>query len=63
MDGMIRLYSQYKEALEKKSMGFLISDWDEKLLKYGELFETKLMDLSVNITLKGAVDGYQTYKK
>ena len=56
MDGMIRLYSQYKEALEKKSMGFVMSDWDEKLLKYGELFETKLMDLSVNIPLEDALD-------
>ena len=35
MDGMIRLYSAYKESLEKKSMGFLMSEWDEKLLKYG----------------------------
>ncbi|MBO5770744.1 MAG: V-type ATP synthase subunit B, partial [Spirochaetales bacterium] len=43
MDGMIKLYSQYKDSLEKKSMGFLMSDWDEKLLKYGELFENKLM--------------------
>ena len=56
VDGMIRLYAQYKEALEKKSMGFLMSEWDEKLLKYGELFETKLMDLSVNIPLENALD-------
>lgn len=56
MDGMIRLYAQYKEALEKKSMGFLMSEWDEKLLKYGELFETKLMDLGVNIPLEDALD-------
>ena len=60
MDGMIRLYSQYKEALEKKSMGFLMTEWDEKLLKYGELFETKLMDLGVNIPLEDALDlGWQ----
>ena len=39
MDGMIKLYAAYKDSLEKKSMGFLMSDWDEKLLKYGELFE------------------------
>ena len=56
MDGMIRLYSAYKESLEKKSMGFLMSEWDEKLLKYGNLFETKLMDLSVNIPLEDALD-------
>lgn len=56
MDCMIKLYSAYKESLEKKSMGFLMSEWDEKLLKYGELFETKLMDLSVNIPLEEALD-------
>lgn len=56
MDCMIKLYSAYKESLEKKSMGFLMSEWDEKLLKYGELFETKLMDLRVNITLDEALD-------
>lgn len=56
MDCMIKLYSSYKESLEKKSMGFLMSEWDEKLLKYGELFETKLMDLRVNISLEEALD-------
>jgi V/A-type H+/Na+-transporting ATPase subunit B len=56
MDGMIKLYSSYKESLEKKSMGFLMSEWDEKLLQYGELFESKLMELSVNIPLEEALD-------
>ncbi len=56
MDGMIKLYSAYTESLEKKSMGFLMSEWDEKLLKYGRLFEEKLMDLSLNIPLEEALD-------
>ncbi|MCH3919702.1 MAG: V-type ATP synthase subunit B [Sphaerochaeta sp.] len=56
MDGMIKLYAQYKESLEKKSMGFMMTEWDEKLLKYGALFESKLMDLSVNIPLEKALD-------
>lgn len=56
MDGMIRLYSSYKETLEKKSMGFAMSSWDEKLLKYGVMFEKKLMDLSVNLTLEQSLD-------
>ena len=56
MDGMIKLYSSYKDSLEKKSMGFMMSDWDEKLLKYGALFESRLMDLSVNIPLEEALD-------
>ena len=56
MDAMIRLYSSYKETIEKKSMGFAMSRWDEKLLKYGKLFEDKLMDLSVNLSLEGSLD-------
>jgi V/A-type H+-transporting ATPase subunit B len=56
MDGMIKLYAQYKETLEKKAMGFRMSDWDNKLLKYGELFEQKLMELTVNISLEKALD-------
>ena len=56
MDGMIKLYSAYKESLEKKSMGFLMTEWDDKLLKYGALFESELMDLSVNISLEDALD-------
>ncbi len=56
MDAMIRLYSSYKDTLEKKSMGFMMSKWDEKLLKYGESFEKEMMDLSVNISLEGALD-------
>ncbi len=56
MDGMIRLYAEYRESLEKKSMGFRMSEWDNKLLKYGHLFERDMMDLSVNIPLEEALD-------
>jgi len=56
MDAMIRLYSSYKETVEKKNMGFAMSRWDDKLLKYGKLFENKLMDLSVNLSLEGSLD-------
>ncbi len=60
MDSMIRLYSSYKETLEKKNMGFSMNRWDEKLLKYGHLFESRLMDLSVNLTLEESLDlGWQ----
>ena len=56
MDAMIRMYSSYKDTVEKKNMGFAMTKWDEKLLKYGELFEDKLMDLSVNLSLEDALD-------
>ena len=56
MDAMIRLYASYRDTVEKKNMGFAMNPWDEKLLKYGELFETQLMDLSVNLSLEDALD-------
>ena len=60
MDAMIRLYSSYKDTVEKKKMGFVMNRWDEKLLKYGTLFEEKLMSLSVNLSLEDALDlGWQ----
>ena len=56
MDAMIKLYASYKETVEKQSMGFRMSAWDQKLLKYGAMFEEKMMDLSVNIDLIDALD-------
>ncbi len=56
MDAMIKLYAQYKETLEKQAMGFRMSNWDGKLLKYGRDFEKEMMDLSVNIPLEEALD-------
>ena len=56
MDAMIKLYAQYKETVEKQSMGFKMSAWDQKLLKYGAAFEKHMMDLSVNIPLEDALD-------
>lgn len=56
MDTMIRLYSSYKDSLEKRSMGFRLSEWDEKLVKYGDLFEDTMMNLSRNIPLEEALD-------
>jgi len=56
MDGMIRLYASYRETEEKRAMGFRMSSWDEKLLKYGKRFEEGMMALSVNISLEDALD-------
>jgi len=56
MDNMIQLYAQYKETEEKKSMGFRMTEWDKRLLKYGDKFVSGMMDLSVNIPLEEALD-------
>jgi V/A-type H+-transporting ATPase subunit B len=56
MDRMIQLFADYRETLEKRSMGFQMTSWDDKLISYGERFEGELMDLSVNIPLEDALD-------
>ncbi|MCM8787495.1 MAG: V-type ATP synthase subunit B [Candidatus Omnitrophica bacterium] len=60
MDTMIQLFAQYRQTLEKQAMGFQMTSWDKKLLKYGKLFEEKLMRLDVDISLEEALDlGWQ----
>ncbi len=60
MDTMIQLYANYRETLEKQSMGFRMSGWDQKLLQYGDRFEKQMMSLDVNISLEKALDrGWQ----
>ena len=56
MDRMIQLFADYRETREKRSMGFQMSAWDEKLLRYGRRFEDELMSLAVNIPLEEALD-------
>jgi len=60
MNTMVQLYAGYKETLEKQAMGFRMSGWDQKLLKYGQRFEAEMMDLRVNIPIEKALDlGWQ----
>ena len=56
MDGCLQLYALCHESREKRDMGFEMSAWDRKLLKYGEIFEEKIMDLSIKIPLFDALD-------
>jgi V/A-type H+-transporting ATPase subunit B len=53
---MIRLYADSKKARERQSMGFRLSRWDEKLLRYSFLFEQRMMNLQVNCALEAALD-------
>ncbi len=56
MDACIQLYAGTRESREKREMGFELAPWDEKLLRYGELFEARVMDLAVDIPLEAALD-------
>ena len=56
MNSCIQLYATCRETREKRDMGFEMSDWDKKLLRYGDAFEGRIMDLGVNIPLADALD-------
>ena len=56
MDTMIQLFATYRETLEKQAMGFQMSAWDGKLLRYGARFENEMMSLEVNIPLEEALE-------
>jgi V/A-type H+/Na+-transporting ATPase subunit B len=60
-NAQIRLYADSLKARERKSMGFRLSRWDEKLLHFSHLFEDRMMNLQVNLTLEAALDlGWKT---
>lgn len=56
MDIMIQLFASYRQTKEKLAMGFQMTSWDKKLLRYGQTFEEKMMSLKVNIPLEKALD-------
>jgi V/A-type H+-transporting ATPase subunit B len=56
MNACIQLYAQCDESREKREMGFELSEWDDRLLKYGDMFEDKIMNLNLNIELFDALD-------
>ncbi|MCI5051861.1 MAG: V-type ATP synthase subunit B [Simkaniaceae bacterium] len=53
---LIRLYAESKKSRERRSMGFKLSRWDEKLLKFSKFFEDEMMNLEVNVPLEEALD-------
>ena len=56
MNAMIQLYAASRSSLEKRAMGFRMSEWDERLLRFGAAFEERLMDLQVDMPLERALD-------
>jgi V/A-type H+-transporting ATPase subunit B len=61
MNTMVRFYSGAKEAERKQAMAFDLSTLDHKLLKFGELFRNRFMDIRVSMPLVEALDlGWQT---
>jgi len=56
MNTMIRLYSGGQEAKQKQAMAFELSPMDEKLLKFGDLFHERFMNINVSLKLDDALN-------
>ena len=56
MNTMIRLYSGAKDAEQKQAMAFDLSEFDHKLLGFGELFRDRFMDVNVSVPFSEALD-------
>jgi V/A-type H+-transporting ATPase subunit B len=56
MNTMVRFYAGAKEAEQKQAMAFELSEFDMKLLKFGELFKHRFMDVNVSMPLLKALD-------
>ncbi|MEM8937607.1 MAG: V-type ATP synthase subunit B, partial [Pseudomonadota bacterium] len=56
MNAMIRFYADGCDAEQKKAMAFELSDYDEKLLKFANLFRIRFMQIEVSMPLEEALD-------
>ncbi len=56
MNTMVRFYAGAREAEQKQAMAFELSEFDAKLLKFGELFRRRFMDVNVSLPLMKALD-------
>lgn len=61
MNTLIRFYAASQDAAQKQAMSFELSEYDERVLKFGRLFHQRFMDISVSLPLEAALDlGWQT---
>lgn len=56
MNTMIRFYSAARDAEQKQAMAFELSEFDQRVLRFGELFRQRFMDINVSIDLDRALD-------
>jgi V/A-type H+-transporting ATPase subunit B len=61
MNTMIRLYSEARDARQKQAMAFELSDHDTRVLRFGDLFRDRFMDIGVSMPLEAALGlGWKT---
>jgi V/A-type H+/Na+-transporting ATPase subunit B len=56
MNTMIRFYAEALEAEKKQAMAFELSSFDEKLIKFGQFFRDRFMDIKVSMPVIEALD-------
>ena len=56
MNTMIRLYSDSVNAMQKQAMAFELSGYDQKTVRFGDLFRERFMSLDAVMTLEEALD-------
>jgi len=56
MNTMIRFYAEALEAEKKQAMAFELSPFDEKLIKFGQFFRDRFMDIKVSMPVMEALD-------
>lgn len=61
MNTLVRFYANAQDALKKQAMAFELGEFDLRLIKFGELFRQRFMDINVSMDLEDALDlGWQT---
>ena len=56
MNTMIRFYASAQDAKQKQAMAFELSPFDERLIKFGDLFRQRFMILEVSMPLEEALN-------
>jgi len=56
MNTLIRFYAAARDAEQKQAMSFELSEFDERVLEFGRLFQQTFMDIEVSMPLEEALD-------
>ncbi|MEO1481537.1 MAG: V-type ATP synthase subunit B [Myxococcota bacterium] len=56
MGTMIRFFAASRDAEQKRAMAFELSEFDERLLRFGEAFRDRFMAIDVSMSLEDALD-------
>lgn len=56
MNTMVRFYAAAQDAQQKQAMSFELTEYDLRLLRFGDLFRQRFMDIRVTMSLEKALD-------